>query len=145
MENSRQRKVLIVDDDQINLLVAMKYLSNGSDSEKKFHYETVTNGQEALNLINFNKKSGLFFEVILMDLNMPIMDGFEAASRIKELVKNEQIPITPIIAITANTGTANKIKCFNHGMEFFLSKPYKKQELMVLIDEALRNNKDQFL
>jgi CheY-like chemotaxis protein len=137
-------KLLIVDDDQMNLLVAKSYLN--SVQEGIFYYETANNGLEALEVIKTNSKKKIFFDIILMDCNMPVMDGFQASTLIKTMEKKREIPYVTIIAITANVAFVDKSKCLKHGMELFIAKPYKKSQLMMMIKKALcfkNHNKDK--
>ena len=72
--------------------------------------------------------------------------GVNATERKAEMEKKKEIPYTPIVAITANVGTADKNKCRKHGMEFYLAKPYKKSQLMFIMKQALcsKKYKDNF-
>ena len=116
-----KHKILIVDDDQINIMVLSKYMQFFTDCE----FETAFHGKQAVDIIKQRAEIGFFFDVILMDCNMPVMDGFQASDIIKIMEKNMEIPYTPIVAITANVGTAAKDKCLNHGMEYYITKPSK--------------------
>ncbi len=129
-------RVLIVDDDQINLLVARGYLDSMEDGV--FLYETANNGLEALDIIINKKSKEIYFDVILMDCNMPVIDGFQASCLIKKMEKAKEIPYVPIVAITANVAIADKDKCLKHGMDYFLPKPYKKNQLYQMIKHACR-------
>ncbi len=68
-------KILIVDDDQINIMVLTKYMESFNDCE----FETAFQGKQAVDIVKNNAARGLFFDVILMDCNMPVMDGFQAS------------------------------------------------------------------
>ncbi|MDF1551322.1 MAG: response regulator, partial [Bacteroidales bacterium] len=129
-----EKKVLIVDDNSMNLLFTKSLLDKNG-------FETVTckNGLEALEKIKSNK-----FDVVLMDLHMPKMDGYETSRQIRlmEAGSNEKIPI---IALTA-AATLNEIKkCFDSGMNDYLVKPFKKEELFskllsLLLNKPIRKN-----
>ena len=129
-------KVLIVDDDLINQLVACNFLSSGSE-DFEFTYQTACNGKEAIDIFNANILSGKPFQIILMDCNMPVLDGFQASKLLKSKMTELKIPFAPIIAVTANVGSADKAKCLEFGMDFFLSKPYTRQDLHEMIKKAL--------
>ena len=94
MYNQKFNKILIVDDDQINLFVLGKYLEAFG-----IEFKTAFNGQMAIELIIQENN----YTLIVMDCNMPIMNGFDAMKRIKELVFQKVIDDIPILALTANT------------------------------------------
>ena len=122
---NQEKKILIVDDDQINLLVAKEYM-------KYFHldYMIANNGEEAMNIVYqrvvIENKN---IDAILMDCNMPIMDGFVATQKIKEILKNSNKEIIPIIALTANVSSVDIEFCFQSGMNYYLAKPVGRRDL----------------
>jgi signal transduction histidine kinase/AmiR/NasT family two-component response regulator len=136
----KKLNVLIVDDDQINLLVASNYIQSSSTDEFKFSFQTALNGQMAVEIALKNHLKGTPFNIILMDCNMPVMDGFEATQILKEKMTMQQIAYSPIIAITANVTSADVDKCFKSGMDGYLSKPFKKVDLITKIQEVLKKN-----
>jgi PAS domain S-box-containing protein len=119
-------KILLVDDNNINLFLAQTILS-------KWNAEVVTaaNGDEALQA--FNKTS---FDLVLMDLQMPILDGFETTRIIREDFKDN----TPIIAFTANALNSEKEICLSIGMNNYLTKPIQPEQLYLAIKELLDQN-----
>jgi signal transduction histidine kinase len=125
------KKILVVDDDQINLLVANSYLRTFEDYD--IILRTAINGSEAVEIVCGDNEAGEPFDIILMDCNMPIMDGFEASRILKKKMSMGLISYAPIVAITANVGLADKEKCLEAGMDEFLSKPYKKIDLLTKI------------
>tara|TARA_R110002050_G_scaffold24083_3_gene64278 strand:+ start:36032 stop:39154 length:3123 start_codon:yes stop_codon:yes gene_type:complete len=124
----KNKKFLIVEDNLINIKVAQIVLSGLST-----HVEVAKNGQEAVNLFKTNK-----FDVILMDVRMPVMDGMEATSRIRELEKNAktEAPVK-IIATTANTFQEDVENCMDNGMDAFLEKPFKRKDLLDILQQLL--------
>ena len=84
-----------------------------------------TNGKEAVNIY---KKSPEFFDIILMDIMMPEMDGYEATKVIRSLDSN-----IPIVAMTANAFTEDKMKAKKAGMNAHLSKPLDKDRLIQVV------------
>jgi PAS domain S-box-containing protein len=108
---------LIVDDDTICQKVAQSLLR-----KLGWRFETVRNGAEAVE--RFAKQP---FDVVLMDCQMPEMDGFEATGVLRTLEAEGRR--TPIVAMTANTGLAEREKCIEAGMDDFLSKPVRIEEL----------------
>jgi signal transduction histidine kinase len=92
------KKILIVDDEPLNVKVLTAFLAKAN-----FAADATSNGQEALDAVLAKSKSECCkgYKVILMDINMPMMDGVEATRRIKQLIKQHQIPRTNILAVTA--------------------------------------------
>jgi two-component system, sensor histidine kinase and response regulator len=126
-------RILVVDDDQINIAVLRRYLESYQD----LCFDVAFNGAQALEIIKSNAEKGIFYDVIVMDCNMPIMDGFEATSRISVLIQEGMIPSVPVIAATANSSQLDYEKCFQHGMSAYLSKPFTRTQLRNKIDECL--------
>ena len=120
-------KVLVVDDNAINQKVAQGLL-------KKFGIQAdlAANGKEALNTL-----ACLSFDLIFMDCQMPIMDGYEASRQIrnpKSMVLDREVPI---IAMTANTMQGDREKCLGAGMNDFISKPVDPMKLQELLQHWL--------
>jgi len=107
--------ILLVEDNKVNQLVAEKFL-------KKWDIEVsiAENGQEAVDLLENGKR----FDLILMDLQMPIMDGYEATKRIREMDKE-----VPILALTASVRVGQKNRAMRVGMNDFLIKPLTPTDL----------------
>lgn len=118
--------VLLVEDNIVNQnMVAMILQKRGA------HVLVANNGQEAL-----KKYSPETIDVILMDIQMPILDGYQTAQKIREL-ENETSTYTPIIALTANALNNEKEQCFAQGMDGYLSKPFSIQGLLECIKNTL--------
>ncbi|MCW5981832.1 MAG: response regulator [Bryobacteraceae bacterium] len=114
-------RILVADDEPVSLLVAARLL------ESRGHVvRTATNGCEVLEAL---KQAP--FELILMDLNMPEMDGLEAASRIRSLEGGGALPI---IALTASVADGVREECLSAGMNDFLAKPIDPDELYRLVE-----------
>jgi signal transduction histidine kinase/ActR/RegA family two-component response regulator len=116
-DTDHPERILIVEDNEVNQKVALGLL-------KKLGYlntQVAENGKIAVDLIKDQS-----FDLIMMDCHMPVMDGYDATNAIRKLPNGEDIPI---IAVTANILNEDKEKCFNSGMNDFLTKPYKKNEL----------------
>jgi CheY-like chemotaxis protein len=105
--------VLLVEDNPVNLGVVKKALS-----KLGLRCESAADGREALAL--FAEKS---FEVIFMDCQMPIMDGYEATAEIRHEEAIRGMPRTPIVAMTANAMAGDREKCIDAGMDDYLAKP----------------------
>lgn len=128
--------VLIVDDDALNNLIHEKYVKHFG-----FEPDVAMNGKEAMDKIESNAKIFKFYSLILLDCNMPILNGFETAKKIRFLIENEVIPYVPIIAITANVTINDIDHCQRSGMDYYLSKPVSRRKLWEKIAEAFNNMK----
>lgn len=109
-------KLLIVDDNELNLMAAQGVLE-----ELGYSSDTANNGVEALNKISITALKP--YDLIFMDCQMPIMDGFEATRRIRAGEAGEIGKRLPIIALTANVTPKDKALCKQAGMNDFLGKP----------------------
>ena len=118
-------RLLIVDDDQINILVLTRYLENNEE----YKFDKAFNGKQAVDLVANKAEQGIFFDVILMDCNMPVMDGFQATAAINEMIKENTIKNVFIIASTANASQEDLKNCYQSGMVDVLFKPYGKNTL----------------
>ncbi len=120
-------KILLAEDNTVNQKLAVKIL------EKMGHTVSVaSNGKEALNVLEKDD-----FQIILMDVQMPEMDGFEATIAIREKEKVTGTHI-PIVAMTAHAMVGDKERCLDMGMDGYISKPISSKELEKGIDEALK-------
>jgi PAS domain S-box-containing protein len=121
-------RVLLVDDNQVNLFVAERILKKSGCT-----VVTATNGEEAIK--QALKKN---FDLILMDIQMPKMDGITATRSIKELLKKKT---PPIIAMTAYAMKEDQEKFLNSGMNDYISKPISADNLLMKIQEWLGSRK----
>jgi PAS domain S-box-containing protein len=118
-------RLLLVEDNPINQQVARYRL------EKLGHtVDVANNGLEALALIDNNQ-----YALVLMDCHMPEMDGFETTGRIRRRADSKAR--VPIIAVTASAGSGEKEKCLQAGMDDYLTKPFRKQDLSAKIESWL--------
>jgi len=83
-------------------------------------------GAEALNQLELHR-----FDLVLMDCNMPVMDGYEASRQIR---RSGRWPDLPIIALTANAMPEERERCRAAGMSDYLAKPFRREELIALLD-----------
>jgi len=121
-----QLEILLVEDNPVNQKVAGKML------ERSGHGVTIANnGREAVDA--FMRQP---FDLVLMDIQMPVMDGFEATQTIRDLEKTSGRH-TPIIALTAHAISGYRERCLEHGMDDYLSKPIKIADLNAKIAEHL--------
>lgn len=119
--------VLLAEDNELNAMVAVKSL-------KKYGYE-VTRAKDGLEAVNFYKADPSKYHIILMDHQMPIMDGVEATKILKQSFS--QLP--PIIAVTAHAMHGDKEVYLNAGMQDYCTKPYKPEALDVMIQRWLHH------
>jgi len=130
--NYNKKKVLIVDDNKLNIKVARKVLSS-----LNFEIDECYNGQECLDKI----KNGQKYDLILMDIMMPVMSGSTALQKLKE---QENFNI-PVIALTADTIAGAKEKYIEEGFKDYLAKPFSKEQIMeklrVIFEEQETNKK----
>lgn len=118
--------ILLVEDNPVNQKVTSQILT-----EAGYKVSSVFNGIEAIESI----KNNSFYNLILMDVQMPVMDGFTATQQIRVL--NDYGKNIPIIAITANALSGDKDKCLIAGMNDYISKPIRANDLIFLIDNWL--------
>lgn len=119
-ENEPPGNVLVVDDTAENLRLLASMLG-----EKGYEVRPVTNGKHALQAAD-----RLAPDVVLLDINMPEMDGYEVCRRLKE---NENLREVPVIFITALTETADKLKAFSAGGVDYISKPFQIDEVLARV------------
>ena len=117
-------EVLIVDDNPFNLMIAKSFVE-----DLGYYVKTVMGGQEAISAVQNNEKDGIVFKFILMDCQMPIMDGFEATRILVRMMKNNEVKRVPIIALTANNSEDDIKRCLDCGMVGHLAKPLFIEDL----------------
>ena len=118
----RPLRILVADDNHINQKVAVSLLENFGHRA-----DVVANGHEAIEAYKL-----VPYDIVLMDAQMPELDGFEASRKIRELEKQKNRH-TPIIAMTAHARKEDKEKCLAAGMDDYVSKPIKPQDLKAAI------------
>ena len=122
-DQSRTFHILLAEDNAVNQKLAVKIL------QKHNHKVTVVNnGLEALEMIKKRR-----FDVVLMDVQMPVMGGFEATAKIREFEQSNELARSPIIALTAHAMLGDREKCIQAQMDEYLSKPLKPNQLIQTI------------
>jgi len=111
--------VLLVEDNPVNLLVAQRLIQLSS-----FDYASAENGEAALELLQQQK-----FDLVLMDCQMPVLDGYQATQAWRAIERERGLPHLPIIAMTANAMAEDRQKCLDAGMDDYLSKPVDRKLL----------------
>lgn len=122
-------RILIAEDDRINQRVIIGLLYNRS-----IEGVAVATGLAAVE--ELTRRS---YSMVLMDINMPEMDGLTAARRIRDPASGVLNPSIPIAAVTAYTGEKERAACFNAGMDEFLPKPVADDKLMRIIQRLVPN------
>ncbi len=117
--------ILLVEDNDINQLIANELLT-----AKGHKVDIAENGQQAIEMININK-----YDLVLMDIQMPIMDGLTASKTIRQ---NPKFSSLPIIAMSAHAMKGDREISINHGMNDHLAKPINPEELYTCLDSWLR-------
>ncbi|UJF30144.1 response regulator [Kaistella sp. 97-N-M2] len=120
-----QKELLIIDDDSRNIFALSAVLK-----AKKYQCISALNASEGLKLLSSNKNIG----VVLMDMMMPEMDGYEAMAKIKS---TDALKNIPIIAITAQAMAGDREKCLAAGADGYISKPVNVDELMKLLNQLI--------
>lgn len=120
--------ILIVEDNLVSQRVTQRLV-------RKLGYESkvVGNGQEAVDAFKNEK-----FDLILMDCQMPVMDGYAASREIRK-IESQQGGHIPILAVTAHTLEGNRERCFESGMDDYITKPVKLEDLKFTIESAFAN------
>lgn len=123
MATSSKIRVLVVDDEEINRLFLVDLLRmNNIDPDQ------ARDGKDAIRKWQENQ-----YTAILMDIQMPVMDGFDATRAIRKLEKDSGRPETPIIAVTAYHSEESKFECNNSGMTTYIPKPVVIADLLKVI------------
>jgi len=129
VENRKHARILVAEDNMVNQKVALMLL-------KKLGYRAmaVANGAEAVKALK-----SVPFDLVLMDCQMPEMDGFQATRHIRDPKSSVPNHHVPIVAMTANAMKGDREKCLAAGMNDFLSKPVDTQKLQMALDRHLKH------
>ncbi len=128
----KDKKILLVEDNKANQIfmkVVLKKLS--------LSYDIANDGLEAIELFKSSQ-----YDAILMDENMPNMNGIEATKIILSLEKTQKLPHTPIVALTANALKGDREKFLSAGMDEYMTKPVNKKKLTTILNDFLNNKTD---
>ncbi len=127
-DNLKGRNVLVVDDNPLNTFALGNYLEHA-----EMNVQIAENGLQAIEAIKNNND----IDIVLMDVMMPEMDGYEAISKLKEIGNK---PNMPIIAVTAKAMKGDREKCLEAGATDYISKPLNLQELLEKMVKALNQD-----
>ncbi len=122
MEQNKLAQILIVEDNAAHQLVTAMFMT-----ELGCHAHVVDDGAAAIDEVQSNH-----YDIVLMDLNLPDIDGFDTARQIRALGGNYKN--LPIIAVSANNFSANREKCLAAGIDDFVSKPVDRRALLAAIN-----------
>ncbi len=123
----RNGRILLVEDNELNREIALTILEDAG-----FTVDFAENGQSAVDMLR-NSEPG-YYRLILMDIQMPVMNGYEATTIIREL-NNKDLASVPIIAMTANAFEEDKQKALRCGMNAHIAKPIDVEKLLNTLDE----------
>ncbi|MBN8989139.1 MAG: response regulator [Rhizobiales bacterium] len=121
---SKGLSILVAEDNEINALLMRSLLSRLGH-----HAVITTNGEEALESWLSAKSAGSPYDLVLMDIQMPQLNGIETTKRMRSLEAGQPGRRTPILALTANTLVEDRYACFESGMDGFLIKPLDREKL----------------
>ncbi len=123
--STKKLNILLVEDNKINQKVAAHTIIKYGHT-----VDFANDGLEAVDLFNKNK-----YDIIFMDIQMPNMNGYEATQEIRKIEITNKLNKTKIIAMTANALKGEKEKCISIGMDDYLSKPFKQEALLQILDK----------
>lgn len=121
--------VLVAEDNEINALLARSALTRAGH-----RVTTVANGRLALEALT--TQSGKRFDVVLMDIQMPVMDGMTAIARIRDHERGQDLPSIPILVLTADDRSESRQTILAHGASGFITKPVDPARLIAAMDEV---------
>ena len=124
-EKLKNMTVLVVEDNPVNQTVAVHQLERLG-----YKAEVAADGSIALDLLEKQQ-----FNLVLMDCQMPVMDGFEAASRLRQSEIDRSLKRVPVIAMTANALAGDRQKCLDAGMDDYITKPVDLERLSLVLEK----------
>lgn len=127
-KNVKSLKILLVEDDKVNQMVTVRILK-----ERGYIVDIANDGREAVEMYKIGQ-----YDIILMDIQMPEMDGIEATRRIRELEGSNKR--TPIVALTAYALLGDRERFIEKGMDEYVSKPIKIDNLFYVIERVTSSN-----
>ena len=127
----RSLRVLLAEDNEINQQVALQFLEM-----RGHHVRIANNGKEALDALTVER-----FDIVLMDVQMPVMDGLQATAAIREKERTTGGHL-PIVAMTGYAMKGDRQRCLDAGMDSYVCKPIRSQELFEVVESSVSNEKD---
>jgi len=132
MPEAADKSILLVEDNLVNQEVVVDML------EQSYHIDIANNGKEAVAACQQR-----IYSLVLMDCEMPVMDGFRATGKIREYERQKNKAAVPIIALTAHAVSGARKKCLDSGMNDFLSKPFKFNDLLTIVEKWTKQTAGQ--
>ena len=129
MAKRREGRILLTEDNELNQEIAVAILS-----EAGFEVDVAENGRQALEMLQ-SAPAG-HYQLVLMDIQMPVMNGYQAAQAIRSL-PDPELASVPIIAMTANAFEEDKQAALKHGMNGHIAKPIDIDILFAALDKIL--------
>ncbi len=127
------KHILVAEDVETNQKIAKEMITLLG-----YAVDIAANGEEALNKYQKNK-----YELIFMDCQMPVTDGYEATRKIREVEHVQKLSRTPIVALTAGFDRDDKEKCNDAGMDYYLTKPFSVSDLRQVLHKFLEKSDDE--
>jgi len=127
-------RILLVEDNEINMKLLVAYMR-----KLKLNHATAINGLEALNTY---KEANGCFDVIFMDISMPIMDGIESTRHIRRYERESAVEPVALIALTGAANPNTRQEAFSSGIDLFLTKPVPMKSLKVMLDDLEVNGRE---
>ena len=129
--NDLKPRALLVEDNDVNIIVAQTMIE-----EIGLQVDVAKNGLEAIEMLSENQRQAQQpYSLVFMDCQMPVMDGYEAATKLRE---DERFAHLPIIAMTAHAMQGDKEKCLAAGMSDYIAKPIQREILQKTVNEWLK-------
>ncbi|KAE9966634.1 hypothetical protein BLS_006882 [Venturia inaequalis] len=129
-------RVLLVEDNEINMKLLVAYMR-----KLKLNHTTAINGLEALNAY---KEAAGAFDVIFMDISMPIMDGIQSARHIRLYERENVLPPVALIALTGAANPTTRQEAFASGVDLYLTKPIAMKSLKSMLEDLRRDGREGF-
>ncbi|KAL0488740.1 hypothetical protein AKO1_015822 [Acrasis kona] len=120
-------RILVVDDNEINRKVLTNMLS-----KKGYHCEIAVDGEKALSLFRDQN-----FDAVFMDIEMPVMNGYESTKQIRDYEKKMELLQTPILCLSGNVREEHQQKAISVGMNDFIAKPFKVTDVLEKLSRYL--------
>ncbi|MHB1217553.1 MAG: response regulator [Alphaproteobacteria bacterium] len=127
---SRKRRILLVEDTELNRLVTLAMLGTGN-----YTVDSAASGLEALDALK-----DVHYDLVLMDVSMPNMDGFEATRAIRAM--DGPMSRVPIVAMTAHAMVGDRERCLASGMDDYLPKPVSRADLLAKVEHFVSNGRN---
>ena len=125
-EPARKRLLLVEDNDVNRMVVKMMLAGEGFDIAE------AADGNAAIDALSVSQ-----FDIVLMDVSMPVMDGLEATRQLRSVENRDGAQRTPVIGLTAHAMESDVKQCFDAGMDDYLAKPVRKDALLAAIRRRL--------